>query len=234
MTRTGLIKYKYAFFASVVFLSLIPSKVMALAGIGEHDTTFHYNSYAKVSWQHPGEFCIRDVETSDRKCLMLIGKSDEDFSGLESSLEEINVPLNESTPYIIARRSSGSKWLVYDLEKEHHLINGVTYNEALAVWQSLGLPEPAFIDSIDPAKFLRETAASQKRRLTIRLFPFAIVGFVPGMILFVFLGCMANTRYRKYKKEGTKKSLFHARLLMILTGLTGLWVMASIGFFWYI
>lgn len=231
MIRSGLIKYP--FFALVVFLTLIPSKAMALAGIGEHDSTFHYNYYTMVSWQHPGEFCIRDVETSDRRCLMLIRESDEDFNRLESSLEELNVPLNESSPYIIARRSIDSRWLVYDLEKEQYLVNAAVYSEALAVWQSLGLPEPDFIDSIDPAKFLRETAASKKRRLTIQLLPFAILGFIPGMIFLVSLGCLADARYRKYKKEGAKKSLVQARLLTILAGLTALWVMASIGFFWF-
>ena len=153
---------------------------------------------------------------------------------MESSLEEINVPVDESTPYVIARRSLDSKWLVYDLEKEQHLINEVAYSEALAVWQSLGLSEPDFVDTISPEKLLRETAASRKRAFTIKLIPIAILGFGPGIILFVFLGCRTDTQYRKYKKERQKKRLVSARLHMIATGLTALWVIGSIGFWWFV
>jgi hypothetical protein len=96
------------------------------------------------------------------------------------------------------------------------------------------LSEPVFVDAINPEKFLRETAASRKRALTIKLLPIAILGFGPGIILFVFLGCRTDAQYRKYKKEGQKKQhLVFARLHMIATGLTALWVIASIGFWWF-
>ena len=214
----------------MIFLILIPSIALALAGIGERDTTFHYNKYSKVSWQHPGQFCIRDNDTSDLRCLELIRDSYEDFKGLESSLEEINVPLDEASPYIIARRSSDSKWLVYDLEKEHYLIKGVSYNEALAVWQSLELLEPDFVDSINPEKFLHETVTSKKRRLKFEFMLWAGFGWLPALILAVFLGSLATGAHRKYKKEGSKGHLILSRLLMIPTGLTALFVLAALGF----
>ena len=224
MARSRFIKYQHLIL--MVFLALVPSTAMALAGIGEHDSTFHYNKYTKVKWQHPGQFCSRDGETSDLHCFEFARESYEDFEGLERSLEEINVPFDESSPYIIARRSDDSKWLVYDLEKEQPLITGVAYKEALAVWQSLGLLEPDFIDTINPHKFLRETAASKKRRLRVK---FALWAF-PTLILAVFFGALATEANREYKKEGLKKYLILSRLLMFLTGLAALIALAGIGF----
>ena len=199
---------------------------MALAGIGEHHSTFHYNTYTKVIWQHPGEFCERDDETSDRYCLEFKRESHEDFKDLESSLEEINVPSDPYSPYIIAKRSGDSKWLVYDLEKEKHLVTGVAYHEAVSVWQSLGLSEPSFIDSINPEKFLTETVTSIKRRLKLK-FTFWVF---PAFVLSIFFGILAADSNREHKKAGLKRYLIIARIFMSLAGLSVLLMIAFIGF----
>ncbi len=228
MTRCELIKYQIL--ASMVLLILVPSNALALAGIGEHDTTFHFNQYTQVSWQHPGQFCIRDGDRSDLRCLEFVREGSEDFKDLESSLEEINVPTDESSPFIIARRSSDSKWLVYDLENEHHLIRGVSYNEALNLWQSLNLFEPNFVDTINPEKFLRETAESKKRRLVFKLALWSGFGWFPMLILAVILGALTTSVNRKYKKEGSKEYLIISRLLKFLTGMAALFVLAAFSF----
>ncbi len=228
MTPSNLIKYQIL--ASIVLLIFIPSNALALAGIGEHDTTFHYNKYTQVRLEHPGQFCIRDGDRSDLHCLKFVRESYEDFKGLESSLEEINVPIDESSPFIIARRSSDSKWLIYDLEIEQHLIRGVSYNEALTLWLSMNLFEPNFVDTINPEKFLHETAASKKRRFELKLVLLSGFGWLPMLILAVILGVLTTKVNRQYKKEGSKEYLIISRLLKFLTGMAALFVLAAFGF----
>ena len=222
--RMCLVRYQFCFLT--VLFTLVPSTAMALAGLGEHDSTFHYNTYTKVIWQHPGEFCDKDSETSDRYCLEFKRENREGFKDLESSLEEINAPSDPFTPYIIAKRSGDGKWLVYDLEKEKHLITGVAYLEALFVWQSLGLSEPSFIDSINPEKFLTETATSLKRRLKLK-FTFWVF---PAFVLSILFGILAADSNREHKKAGLKRYLILYRLFTSLAGLSVLFVMAVIGF----
>jgi hypothetical protein len=80
-------------------------------------------------WAHPGDICTRDSEASDLYCFQFKKDNRRKFRGLEDSLEEINTPLDGSSPYIIARRSIDNKCLVY----KEYLTAAIEITEALDV-----------------------------------------------------------------------------------------------------
>lgn len=83
----------------VLFLILFPSVAMPLAGLAEHYATFHYNDHAEVLWAHPGDVCTKD-SGGDQFCLSFRKEGGGSFKGLENSLEDINVPIDKSSPYL--------------------------------------------------------------------------------------------------------------------------------------
>jgi len=131
---------------SIWLITFIPSTAFPLAGIGEVDSTFHFNQYANLIWAHPGDICDGD----DFYCLRLEKVGHGIFEGLEYSLEEINIPENKSIPIILARRSMDDKWLVYDLANEAYLIEAAAFNDAFAEWTSRGFNALSFIDANNP------------------------------------------------------------------------------------
>lgn len=210
------------------FLILFPSVAMPLAGFAEHYSTFHYSDYAKVLWAHPGDVCTRD-RGSDQFCFSFSKEGNGSFKELENSLEEINVPVDRSSPYVIARRSIDSKWLVYDLEKEQYLVNKVKRNEALTVWKSLGLTEPGFVDPRAPTDHLEETAESIETRRDIQLTMWVYMSLWPSLVFGALFGIPTLLSYRRYKKTRSKKYLIFSGILMAPTGLIIVLFMRSFG-----
>lgn len=213
---------------SVLFLTLFPSVAMSLAGFAEHYSTFHYSDYAKVLWAHPGDVCTRD-RGSDQFCFSLRREGNGSFKELENSLEEINVPVDTSSPYVIARRSIDSKWLVYDLEAEQYLANKINRDEALAVWKSLGLTEPRFVDPRAPTDHLEETVESIETRRDIQLTMWVYMSLWPSLVLGALFGIPTLLSYRRYKKTRAKKYLIFSGVLMAPTGLIIVLFVRSLG-----
>jgi len=197
---------------SVGLSTFLPSAVFPLAGIGEVDSTFHFNRYAKLKWAHPGDTC----EGGDNYCLKLEKANRGTFKGLDCSLEEINLPENTSIPIILARRSTDNTWLVYDLANEAFIIEAATFDDATAEWNSRALPVLSLIDTSNPDQFLSETYASIKRKWSLRAFYF----FPPCLLLSVVFGGLAVVFHKKYSQSGLKEKLGFSIVFTILFGVT--------------
>jgi hypothetical protein len=201
---------------SIGLIAFIPSTAFPLAGIGEVDSTFHFNQYANLNWVHPGDICDGD----DSYCLRLEKVQHGIFEGLEYSLEEINIPKNKSIPIILARRSMDNTWLVYDLANEAYLIEATAFKDAYAEWKSRGFNALSFIDTKNPDKFLSETNESIKRKWRLKAFFY----FTPCLILSIVFGSLAISFHNKYSKSDLKENLALSIVFIVLFGITIIFV----------
>ena len=102
----------------VLCIGLLPSLAFALAGIAERTSFFHYNDFTIIERGHPSDMC----SGPNKWCLALVGEGYRDFKGIDSTFEQLNIPSDSATLYIVGQRSSDNSWLVYDLQKEQILV----------------------------------------------------------------------------------------------------------------
>lgn len=142
----------------VLFGFLVTTNVLALAGIAESSSYFHYNRYTDVELGHPSDLC----QGPTKWCLGLKRQNFQRFKGIDSTFEELNVPDDPASPYLIGRRSSDNAWLVYDLDKEEVLLEHENFQMVLSFWYELGMTSPTFVDAHNTRAFLEETRDSVK------------------------------------------------------------------------
>jgi hypothetical protein len=205
--------------------ALMPSQALALAGIAEHSYTYHFNRFTQLEWVSPGDIC----EGDDKFCLDLRREGHRGFKGIDGSLEAINVPSDQSSPYIIARKSIDDTWFVYHLGKEKFLIEGATLDEALSVWTSLGLVAAEFIESRNPDEHLEETADSIKTRWSWQIVFMAMGLLVPSLLLMLVFGGLTRAFSRGHRNSGSRLQLVLARVFMVPAWFSGIVLMASVG-----
>lgn len=182
-----------------IFFILSPSLGYALAGIAESTSYFHYNDYTKIESGHPSDLCWGPTKW----CLAFKREDFRKFKGIDSTFEEINVPVDSATPYIIGRRSTDNHWIVYNLLEEQILMKDIDYKKVVEVWASLGLAQPVFVNAHNTRELLTETRGSVTARwnfgLQIWLFNVLML-LVPVSLLF---GYLSRKSKQQYKKNGS-------------------------------
>jgi len=174
---------------------LLPSLAFALAGIAESSSFFHFNDYAKIERGHPSDLC----HGPSKWCLGLLRDDYRSFEGVDFTFEEINTPSDQTTPYIIGRRSTDNHWLVYDLKQERLLINDADYDKVIEAWLSLGLTQPIYVDAHNTRELLTETrdSVTSRWRFDLQMWGFYTLTLVtPIGLIFWYLSRKAKGRYR--------------------------------------
>lgn len=184
----------------VLFIGLLPSLALALAGIGERSSFFQYNDFTFIERGHPSDICSGPTKW----CLALNREGYRDFKGIDSTFEQLNVPTDHARPYLIGQRSSDNSWLVYDLQKEQILIADTDYQKVIDVWYSLGLAQPKYVNARNTRELLTETNDSKafrwKRDLQMYLF-FGLIPFAPVALIFWYLSRKTRQQYKKTKSQ---------------------------------
>jgi len=197
--------------ATFVIISLLPAYAFALAGIAERSSFFYYNDYTAIERGHPSDMC----RGPSKWCLRFQREDHRDFKGIDTSIEEINVPNNSTSPYVILRRSSDEQWLVYDLENEQILITDSNYQDVLAVWNTLGLDAPIFVNAKNTPEYLTETEDSAAARLSMDLQMWLFMGVLPlGFVALLFWYLSRKSR-QQYKKAGSKVFLVFRYVFLV-------------------
>ena len=145
---------------TVLFIGLLPSLAFALAGIGERSSFFHYNDLTLIERGHPSDFCSGPTHW----CNALYREGYRNFKGIDSTFEQLNIPSDSATPYLIGQRSSDNSWLVYNLQKEQILIADMDYQKVIDVWYSLGFKQPTYVNARNTRELLTETKDSKSFR----------------------------------------------------------------------
>ena len=191
-----IIKKIHSWGITVLFIGLLPSLAFALAGIGERSSFFHYNDFTLIERRHPSDFCTGPTNW----CLALYREGYRDFKGIDSTFEQLNIPSDSSTPYLIGQRSSDNSWLVYDLQKEQILIADMDYQKVIDVWYSLGFTQPTYVNARNTRELLTETKDSKsfrwKRDLQMYLI-FGLFPFTPVALIFWYLSRKTKQQYQK-------------------------------------
>lgn len=184
----------------LMIISLLPGYAFALAGMAESSSIYYYNDYTQIERGHPSDMC----QGPSKWCLGLRREDYRDFKGVDSTFEEINVPTSSASPYIILRRSSDDHWLVYDLKNEQVLTTDSNRQNAIAVWGSLGLEAPSFVNARNTDDFLTETEESVSFRRSFKLQMWLGMGVLPlGFIALIFWYLSRKSR-QQHKKTGSK------------------------------
>ncbi len=166
----------------------------ALAGIGESSSRFYYNDFALIERGHPSDLC----DGASKWCLSLHREDYRRFPGIDSSFEEMSVPLDHTTPYFIGRRSIDNVWLIYDLKHEQVVSTNSTRDLMMAEWRALGLVEPTYVDAHNTRERLTETEESVSARWRISLQGWLFFGVLPLSLvafLFWYLSTKAKAQY---------------------------------------
>jgi len=211
--------------AALLLGALVPLRAVALAGFAEHSRTLHFNRFAELRWQSPGDAC----EGEDPFCLELVRPGGYEHAGVDESLEAINVPEDPASPYVLAQRSSDGSWLVYDLGAQRFVAERAGRTEALAAWRRLGLAEPELIDARSPERHLRETGASALQRWRERTL-LTLVFELPALLLAVLLfGGIALGLGRDYRRSGSRPRLALCVVFALPAVLAGARILYSLG-----
>lgn len=185
---------------TVLFIGLLPSLAFALAGIGERSSFFHYNDFTLIERGHPSDFCSGPTHW----CIALYREGYRNFKGIDSTFEQLNIPSDSATPYLIGQRSSDNSWLVYDLQKEQILIADMDYQKVIDVWYSLGFTQPTYVNARNTRELLTETKDSKsfrwKRDLQMYLI-FGLFPFTPVALIFWYLSRKTKQQYQKTKSD---------------------------------
>jgi uncharacterized oligopeptide transporter (OPT) family protein len=114
--------------------------------------------------------------------------------------------MDTKTPYLIGQRSSDNRWLVYDLQKEQILIADIDYQKVIDVWYSLGLAQPAYVNSRNTRELLTETKDSKvfrwKRDLQMYLI-FGLFPFTPVALIFWYLSRKTKQQYKQTESNAS-------------------------------
>ena len=114
--------------------------------------------------------------------------------------------MDTKTPYLIGQRSSDNRWLVYDLQKEQILIADIDYQKVIDVWYSLGLAQPAYVNSRNTRELLTETKDSKvfrwKRDLQMYLI-FGLFPFTPVALIFWYLSKKTKQQYKQTESNAS-------------------------------
>lgn len=213
--------------ASAILLAaaLIPLPALALAGFAEHSSTYQFNRFAELRWDSPGDGC----EGDDKFCLELVRRSGTGFANIDGSLEAINVPVDPSSPYVVAQRSSDLSWLVYDLAAEAFLVERARRDEAFAAWRRLGLAEPRLVDAHGPERYLEETAASVEQRWRERTILKIYFELPPLLIAALLFGAIGLGLARSYRRTGSRLRLALCVVFTLPAALALMRILYSLG-----
>jgi hypothetical protein len=180
----------------VLFISLLPSLAFALAGIAESTSFFYYNDYTKIERGHPSDLCWGP----DQWCLAFRKDGYQGFKDINFTFKQVSVPADKAIPYFIGQRLSDDSWLIYDLQKEKPLIADIDYQKVIAVWLSLGLARPVYVNARNTRELLTETEDSVADRWSINLqmwFFMGILPVTPVVLIFWYLSRKSRQQYRK-------------------------------------
>jgi len=218
--------------ALLVCLLLLPAWVGALAGMAESYRNYNYNDLAQVQWGNPGEFC--PTRADGRYCMHLTRPDAGTFKELDYiPIDEINLPTEPASPYVIARPSLEDLWFVYNLKTEQYVISKVSYPAALEVWIRLGLQEPGeFVQSSRPANKLQETRDSVVFRWSNSLQLWFLFG-LPVFVLLLLFAIVTRRAYKRYQAQGARRYLAFALFLFLPTAILLFVVVESfVGVIW--
>lgn len=194
----------------VLFIGLLPSLALALAGIGERSSFFHYNNFTSIERGHPSDFC----SGSTKWCLALYKEGYRNLKGIDSTFEQLNIPSDSATPYLIGQRSSDNSWLVYDLEKEQVLIADTEYQKVIDVWNSLGLAQPTYVNARNTRQLLTKTKDSKVLRWKRDLQMYLFLGLFPFTLVALIFWYLNRKTKQQYKQTKSKVSLLFSYMFI--------------------
>ena len=201
----------------VLLISAMPTLAFALAGIAERTSFFHYNDFAQIQRGHPSDIC----SGATNWCLALRREGHQDFKGIRSTFEKLNIPSDGRSPYLVGQRSSDNFWLVYDLKQEEVIVSDASHQKVIDVWRSLGLPQPSYVNARNTRELLLETEKSVRFRWTRDLQMWLILGFIPltpVALIFWYLSKKSRQKYEETELVGFRifTYLFLAPVFIII------------------
>jgi len=195
----------------VLLIGLLPSLAFALAGIAESTSFFYYNDYAKIERGHPSDLCWGP----SKWCLALRKDGRQGFRDIDFTFIQVSVPSDRAIPYFVGQRTLDDSWLVYDLQKEKTLIADIDYQKVIAVWSSLGLAQPVYVNARNTRELLTETEDSVASRWSINLQMWFFMGLLPLTPVALVFWYLSRKSRQQYRKANSMVFLVFAYLLLV-------------------
>lgn len=199
----------------------MPSLGYGLAGFAESTSYFHYNDFTFIERGHPSDLCWG----KSKWCLAFKREDFRRFKGIDFTFEEINVPLDSDTPYVIGRRSNDNHWLVYNLYSEQILVTDADYKMVLLIWDALDLAQPKFVNAHNTRELLTETRDSVIARWSFDLQMWLFNVLLLLLPVSLFFWYLSRKSKQQFKKAGSR--VFFAFSYIFLVPVIALIYLAS-------
>ncbi len=181
---------------------MLPSMALALAGIAESSSSFHYNDFAQIERGHPSDLCSGGGEWG-KWCLAFRKERFASFKSLDSTFTQVSVPSDHATPYFIGQSALDDRWVIYDLQQEVFIVRDADYPSAISSWRTLGLVEPSFVNARNTREMLIETDDSVASRWSIQLQMWFFMGVIPLTPIVLIFWYLSKKSMQQHKKSGS-------------------------------
>jgi len=191
------------FIASAVLLIWLSTSVSA-----QQFLYLNYNESARIALASPSDICLENGE--DEHCMLIQRHDGSAWPGLEFPVEEVSIPTAENASLVAGRHGDDFGWFVYDFTVEDYIVSPVEIEEALDVYNIMGLDHPDFVDARNARAVL---GVAQKSDRTFANIVLGVLGVLTVIALFLFVLValslwLLGTRFSLRHREAMRRALW--------------------------